>query len=47
MKSSRLAKYFKGAVAGSRLKLKLQGSNGNMSVNLAFILIAAAQRGGS
>jgi len=31
------------SAAASRLKLKLPGINGNMSVNLPFILIAAAQ----
>ena len=31
------------AVLASRLKLKLPGLNGNMSVNLPFILIAQAQ----
>jgi MASE9 len=31
------------AVLASRLKLKLPGLNGNMSVNLPFILLAAAQ----
>jgi len=31
------------SVAASRMKIKLPGMNGNMSVNLPFILIAAAQ----
>jgi hypothetical protein len=39
----RLAIWLAAAVAASRLKIKLPGINGNMSVNLPFFLVVVAQ----
>ena len=43
MRYSQFLVIFALALIASRLKVKLPGLNGNMSVNLPFILIAAVQ----